>query len=177
MKKGIHGLLLLALAVSSGFAQSEVLQKSDSEFVIRLERLLDHNSQTVYRGLAELPAWWNPSHSHSGEAANLSFELQAGGCFCERWGQSSVEHLRVIYAVDGREVRLEGGLGPLQTMPVNGLMRWRLVPQGEKTALTWEYSVWGNASSQLERLADPVSDVLAEQVQGLADYLNREGSD
>ena len=177
MKKRILGLLLVALTAAPGFAQSEVLQKSDSEFFIRLETVLDHDSQAVYRGLAALPAWWNPSHSHSGEAANLSFELQAGGCFCERWGQSSVEHLRVIYAVDGREVRLAGGLGPLQAMPVNGLMRWRLVPQGDKTALTWEYSVWGSASNQLESLAQPVNDVLAQQVQGLADYMRRRRED
>lgn len=173
MKKTIMGLLLVTLTGGAGLAHSDVVKKSDSEFFIRLEMLLDHNSQAVYRGLAELPAWWNPSHSHSGEAANLSFELQAGSCFCERWGQSSVEHMRVLYAVEGREVRLEGGLGPLQAMPVSGLMRWRLVPQGEKTVLTWEYSVWGNASNQLQRLADPVNDVLAQQMQGMADYLSR----
>lgn len=41
-------------------------------------------------------------------------------------------------ALPEREVQLGGGLGPLQAMPVNGLMQWRIVPEGENAALTRE---------------------------------------
>ena len=52
----------------------------------------------LYAALGEIDRWWNGSHSYSGQAANLSLARQAGGCFCERWGNNSVEHARVVYA-------------------------------------------------------------------------------
>ncbi|WP_346839665.1 hypothetical protein [Microbulbifer sp. SAOS-129_SWC] len=161
-------LVLWSLAAS---AAADVLQQSPEGFTLRLERTLPQRSEQVYAGLAALPRWWNPAHSFSGSAANLSIDLRAGGCFCERWKGGSVEHLHVIAALPGREVRLRGGLGPLQQMPVSGLMQWRLVPQGDKTVLTWEYRVWGSAENQLQRIATAVDGVLAEQLTALAQYL------
>ncbi|WP_323843922.1 hypothetical protein [Microbulbifer magnicolonia] len=149
------------------------MSKSPSEFSIRLEQELARDGASIYRGLADLPQWWNPAHSYSGAAENLSMELRAGGCFCEQWKEASVEHLRVIYALPGREVRLSGGLGPLQSMPVSGLMRWRIVPQGDKSLLTWEYRVWGSSANNLDKIAEPVNTVLAEQFKALKDYLEK----
>jgi len=160
--------LLIGLAST---AAADVLQQSPEGFTLRLERTLPRSSAEVYAGLQQLPRWWNPAHSFSGSAANLSLELRAGGCFCERWEGGSVEHLHVIVALPGREVRLRGALGPLQQLPVNGLMQWRIVPQGEKTVLTWEYRVWGNADNQLQRIAGAVDGVLAEQLGALVQYL------
>ncbi|SDZ76879.1 ATPase [Microbulbifer marinus] len=166
----VVGALLLGMA-GAGLSHAEVVTKSAGEFSIKLEQELAQDSAAVYRGLASLPAWWNPVHSYSGSAENLSMELRAGGCFCERWDEASVEHLRVIYVVPGREVRLSGGLGPLQSMPVNGLMQWRIVSLGEKSLLTWEYRVWGSNANNLHVIAEPVNSVLKEQFGALRDYL------
>ena len=38
----------------------------------------------VYAALGEISRWWDPSHTFSKDAANLSIELRSGGCFCER---------------------------------------------------------------------------------------------
>ncbi|WP_237060746.1 hypothetical protein [Microbulbifer sediminum] len=160
-----------AFALACASPSAEVLHSEGGEFAIRNEVDLDVPSEEVFAGLAALPQWWSADHSYSGDADNFSFDLAAGGCFCERWGGASVEHLRVIYSVPDREVRLRGGLGPLQGLPVNGLMRWRIVPRGAGATLTWEYRVWGAASNQLDRIAGPVDQVLGQQLSSLAGYL------
>lgn len=170
--KSIAACTALLLGVTgSGACSAEVVSQSAGEFSIKLEQELTQDSATIYRGLASLPAWWNPAHSYSGSAKNLSMELRAGGCFCERWEQASVEHLRVIYALPDREVRLSGGLGPLQSMPVNGLMQWRIVPLGDTSLLTWEYRVWGSEANNLDKIAEPVDTVLKEQFESLREFL------
>ncbi|MFI2810266.1 MULTISPECIES: hypothetical protein [Microbulbifer] len=169
-----NGAAAWALAFASAAPTAAVLHSESDEFVIRHEVELGVSSDVVFAGLAALPKWWSGDHSYSGDAGNFSFDLAAGGCFCERWGGASAEHLRVIYAVPEREVRLRGELGPLQTMPVSGLMRWRIVPRGSGATLTWEYRVWGAASAQLDRVAAPVDQVLGQQLSALAAYLGEE---
>lgn len=50
-----------------------------------------------------IPGWWHPDHSWSGDAANFYFRRGVGGCFCERLPAvdgveaGSVEHLRIIF--------------------------------------------------------------------------------
>ena len=164
-------IITALLSVISVHAVAEVIQQSPTSFTVHIEQILPYSSEEVYAGLESLPGWWSSAHSFSGSAANLSIDLRAGGCFCEHWDGGSVEHLRVIAALPGREVRLRGGLGPLQKMPVDGLMQWRIVPQGDKAVLTWEYRVWGGEENQLQRIAAPVDSVLAEQFLSLTRYL------
>ncbi|WP_193165378.1 ATPase [Microbulbifer hainanensis] len=159
------------LSAISVHAPADVVQQSPTGFTVHIEQTLPYSNEQVYAGLGDLPGWWSSAHSFSGSAANLSIDLRADGCFCESWQGGSVEHLRVIAALPGREVRLRGGLGPLQKMPVDGLMQWRIVPQGEKSVLTWEYRVWGGEANQLQRIAAPVDSVLSEQFLSLTRYL------
>jgi hypothetical protein len=54
-------------------------------------------------------------HTFSRNAANLSLELHAGGCFCERLkNDGSVQHMQVVYVAPGEALRLRGALDPLQ---------------------------------------------------------------
>jgi uncharacterized protein YndB with AHSA1/START domain len=79
----------------------------------------------VYAVFGEVGHWWDSSHTFSRDAANLSMELRAGGCFCERLKDGgSVQHLQVVYAAPGQELRLRGALGPLQTEGVDGTLSW-----------------------------------------------------
>ncbi|KUJ80218.1 ATPase [Microbulbifer flavimaris] len=164
-----------ALALTSpGEGYAEVIQQADSSFTIRFEESVAADNAAVYRALGQLPEWWSADHTYSGAAENLSMELRAGGCFCERWEDSSVEHLRVIFAREDREVRLAGGLGPLQSLPVNGLMHWRITPAESGAVLTWEYQVWGAPGLNLAPLAGPVEQVLGQQLQGLKAFLDKQ---
>ena len=69
------------------------------------------------------------THTVSKDAANLSLELRAGGCFCERLKDGgSVQHLQVAYTAPWAGLRLRGALGPLQMEGVDGALAWRISP-------------------------------------------------
>ncbi|WP_237068277.1 hypothetical protein [Microbulbifer guangxiensis] len=175
LKSGwLMSLAALALLPLGG-PRAEVVHSAGASFSIRFEESIPRNNTEVYRALGRLPEWWSRDHTYSGDTANLSMELRAGGCFCERWNDSSVEHLRVVFALQDREVRLRGGLGPLQSLPVNGLMQWRITPaESGGSILTWDYQVWGAPGANLEPLAGPVEQVLGEQLKSLKAFLERD---
>ena len=88
----------------------------------------------------------------SRDAANLSMELRAGGCFCERLKDGrSVQHLQVVYAAPGEGLRLRGALGPLQMEGVDGTLSWTLKPAEGGTSLTQSYVVGGYIRSGMEQ--------------------------
>lgn len=87
--------------------------------------------------------WWSGEHTYSGDAANLSFALQAGACFCERWQDNAVEHGRAVMLMRDRLVRLSAALGPLQNKAVNGVLTFLLKADEGGTSLTVGYRVDG----------------------------------
>ena len=99
-----------------------------SRNVVRIERSIED----VYGALTEgVGKWWNPDHTYSGDAKNMSFEATAGGCLCEQLpGGGSVEHMHVVFVEPRKTLRLSGGLGPLQEMAVNGAMTFQLEASG-----------------------------------------------
>lgn len=85
---------------------------------------------------------------------------------CETWDGGASVHLNVVRVEEGRLLRLQGGLGPLQARPVTGLLDWRLEPGDEGgTSITLAYHVAGVAGGDW---ADPVDGVLALQLGRLA---------
>ena len=105
---------------------------------------------------------------------------QAGGCLCERLpGGGSVEHMRVVFADTNKELRLAGGLGPLQTMAVDGSMVFRLRPfdqaakKPKTTTLEYSYLVGGNSTSALEAMAAPVDAVQLQQLTRLKHWVEQ----
>lgn len=122
---------------------------------------------------AEVAKWWDPAHSHSGDASNFSMQLEAGGCFCERLpGGGVVEHLRVVFVRPGSLLRLAGGLGPLQTMGVAGSMEFRLESRGdEQTLLKYKYVVGGYYVDGLDSIAELVDQVQLGQLLRLKRYV------
>lgn len=167
-------LPLLAAALSfalAGPAAAEATQVSTSGFLVSVRHELKAPPPRVYAALGELERWWNAAHSYSGQAANLSLSRQAGGCFCERWSGNAVEHARVVMALEDRTLRLEGALGPLQALAVNGVLTFGLAPKDGGTALVVTYRVAGNDGSALQQLAGPVDSVISEQVRRLVAYV------
>lgn len=162
----------LALAMSSG-AHSEVRSSSASGFEVQSVRTVKASPADTYKMLGRIGEWWNPSHSYSGKATNLSLATNAGGCFCERLDDGgSVEHMRVVQARPGKLLRLQGGLGPLQGEGVSGTLTWTLkaVPGG--TEISQNYIV-GYFRGGGEKLAAPVGQVLEEQLGRLKARLER----
>jgi uncharacterized protein YndB with AHSA1/START domain len=125
----------------------------------------------LYRAIANPARWWNPLHSFSGSAANLSIDPRAGGCFCERLKDGgSVQHMTVVYAAPGKALRLRGTLGPLQNEGVEGALTFALTPGKDGTQLDVSYIVGGYLRKGPETWAPIVDEVLDEQVQRLKRY-------
>jgi uncharacterized protein YndB with AHSA1/START domain len=119
----------------------------------------------------EVDRWWDPEHSYSGEAANFSLDAVPGGCFCERWSTGAVEHMRVLYVERPRVLRLEGALGPLQSIGAIGHMEFILEAEEGGTRLRYRYAVGGYSSGGLDTLAEAVDQVQLGQLERLKRYV------
>ena len=171
--KGLPIRALLALAaLACPAAQAELTAQSPAGFTIVHRAEVQAPPERVFGAIGEIGRWWNGAHTYSGNAANLRLDMDAGGCFCERWDGGSVEHLRVVSVGRGKLVRMLGGLGPLQMLPVNGVLTIEVSPAAEgRTALAWTYRVSGPADAGLQEWAAPVDRVIGEQASRLAAYV------
>lgn len=160
--------ILAALALPAAAATSEV---SPSGFLVSLREEVDGDPQRAWAALVEPARWWSSTHTYSQDAANLTLEARAGGCWCEAWKGNSVQHGRVLYALPGRALRIEGAFGPLQAMAVNAVLTFKLEPAGARTAIVVTYRVGGSPDAGLDKLAAPVDATMGEQVKRLAEVL------
>lgn len=158
---------LLAIAVAAGPARADVTESSPSSFLISAEAEVAAAPDAVWVALPQVSRWWSGAHTYSGDAANLSLDLQPGGCWCERWGEGqAIEHMRLVLMMEHGGVstlRLVGGLGPLQEMGVSGVLTFTVAPGASGARITMTYRVAGDPSLQLDRLAPLVDMVLMEQ--------------
>ena len=169
----IRGLasLMFALGVV-GPAAAEVKSAAPNGFEVATTLMIAAPPDRVYSAFGEIGHWWSSSHTFSRDAANLSLELRAGGCFCERLKDGgSVQHLQVVYAAPGQGLRLRGALGPLQMEGVDGTLAWTLKPVEGGTSVTQSYVVGGYIRSGMEQWAPRVDRVLDEQLQRLKNFV------
>ena len=164
-------ILLVAAMTGAPAARAETSGVSPAGFVVRLHRDIAAAPHKVYVTLGQIGSWWNSAHTWSGNASNMSLDMRAGGCFCERWGGNSVVHGQVTFVQQDAVLRMQAGLGPLHAMAVNGVLTFTTKAAGEKTALDLTYRVAGNADSGLDQLASAVDKVLDEQLTRLASLI------
>jgi uncharacterized protein YndB with AHSA1/START domain len=163
----------LSLApIFAGTVQAEVKSLTSNGFEVLNTLTIEAPPERVYAALGEIGHWWSSSHTFSRDSANLSIELRAGGCFCERLKDGgSVQHLIVVYAAPGQGLRLRGALGPLQAEGVDGALGWSLKPTEGGTSVTQSYVVGGYLRSGMEQWAPKVDNVLHEQLDRLKRYV------
>jgi len=169
MRAIIIPCIVCLLASGAAFAESSAV--SPSGFLVTHRHEVRASPQQVYEAIGRIGQWWNEVHTYSGHAANLSLDLAAGGCFCEKWEGNSVQHAQVISARRGSLVRMQGGLGPLQPLPVNAILTFAMAAAGDKTQLTVTYNIAGNANAGLDKLAGPVDTVIGEATDRLVAYV------
>ena len=169
----IRGLVPLILVLAaSGPVAAEVKSAAPNGFEVVSMATISASVDRVYSALGEVGRWWSPSHTFSRDAANLSMELRAGGCFCERLKDGgSAQHLQVVYAAPSEGLRLRGALGPLQMEGVDGTLSWTLKPAEGGTNVTQSYVVGGYIRSGMEQWAPRVDRVLDEQLQRLKSFV------
>ena len=169
---------LLLIPAASTPAKAEVVARSEQGFVVRHEAIVPADALASWKALIEPAKWWSSAHTFSGDAANLSLDIAAGGCFCENLPapktqpraspRGSVEHLRVLYAERARLLRLTGALGPLQSEAVQGKLTVTLTPGEAGTTIKFEYVVGGYMRFKTEQIAPAVDMVLGQQLASLA---------
>ena len=163
--------LLLATGLA-GSAEAEVKSVAPSGFEIVETMTIHAPPEQVYAALGKIGQWWSSSHTFSHDASNLSLDLKAGGCLCERLKDGgSVQHLIVVYAAPGEGLRLRGALGPLQMEGVDGTLAWALKPSEGGTNLTQSYVVGGYIRSGMDNWAPKVDGVLHEQLDRLQRFV------
>ncbi len=160
-------LVVFVLSCFSGLAAAEVSQSDANSFTVNYRLIVPVGADAAYREILHPARWWSSEHTWSGNARNLSIEPKAGGCWCERWPDGEVEHARVIYIERNKRLRLSGGFGPLQAMPVTAIMDFAITPGKDGSQIDVSYKVAGPASAALDQLAPAVDGVLGAQMESL----------
>jgi len=164
-------LVTLALLALSAPAGAEVVTASSNGFEIRQTVPLVVKPEVAFAAFANLPAWWNPEHSYSGKAQNLSLSLVPGGCLCERFpGGGGVEHMRVTYVDPGKRILFTGALGPLLYEATSGVMDVQIKSTAAGSVLTLDYRASGFFNGGAAKLAPLVDQVLGEQLRRYRAY-------
>lgn len=160
--------VILITAALAAPASAKVVADNAAGFAIEHETVIAASPQRVYAVIGQPSRWWSSAHSWSGKAANLTLDLRAGGCFCERLpGGGGVEHARVVMAWPGKLVRMTGALGPLQSEALAATLTWELKPVAGGTEVKLTYVVAGFARTARTALPGAVDGVLGEQLTRL----------
>ena len=169
----IRRYLLGASVLLSAASASSAPQVTPTGFLVKLEANMNAPAAKVYDALVgQIGSWWNPEHTYSHDAKNLSIDARPGGCFCEKLPNGGgIEHLRVVYVAPPQVVRFSGALGPLQASGVTGSMTWKLTGDRDNTRLELSYSVGGFIPGGFEKIAPAVEAMLREQVDRLRTFV------
>lgn len=174
----------LALLVSAP-AAAEVVQSSPTHFVVRDSVTVKAAPKAAWLMLIDPAQWWDDTHTWSGKASNMSLVPQGGGCFCERIPEKespsavglagSAQHMTVVMAEPMKVLRMRGGLGPLQSEPVDGVLT--ITMQADKatggTRLMMEYVVGGHMRFEVAKISKSVDQVMSIQLGRLGEKLGR----
>jgi uncharacterized protein YndB with AHSA1/START domain len=161
--------LAILCAILTSPLRGEVIESTAAGFLARHTAAINAPPATVYAALTDgVGGWWDPAHTFSHDARNLSVDAKPGGCFCERLPDGGgVEHMRVVYASPGKLLRLTGAIGPLQEAALAGTMTWNLLSAGGVTTVELTYAVGGFRAGGFRDLPTVVDGVLRGQLARL----------
>jgi len=167
-------LLLLAAVCAAPPASAEVRTSAPNGFDVASVATVKASPAKVYAAIGEAGRWWDPVHSYSRDpAANMTIELRAGGCLCERIPSGgTVQHLRVELVTPARII-LRGAMGPLKTEGLDGALTFTLTPAGTGTKIEMRYAVGGYMAGGVDKMAAPVDGVIGGLLSRLATYADR----
>jgi uncharacterized protein YndB with AHSA1/START domain len=162
----LHLLGKLVLLMLSAASVESAPQVTPTGFLVKLDANINAPPTKVYDALVgQIGSWWDPEHTYSGDAKNLSIDARPGGCFCEKLPNGGgIEHARVIYIAPREVLRLSGALGPLQASGVAGTLTWKLTSGTDKTRVQLSYNVGGFIDGGFEKIAPAVESVLNDQL-------------
>ena len=177
MKSVLSSAALLMVTSSPAFA--DVKAASDAGFNSVHIATVNATPEEIWKRLIVPKDYWNKAHSWSGSSAGFYIDVQAGGCFCELFQEAdengtlktvgSVEHMRVIFALPGKVLRMQGALGPLQSEAVIGTLTVAMEPAKDNagTRVSFSYVVGGYMRYKVSEIAPAVDKVLGEQFKSM----------
>jgi uncharacterized protein YndB with AHSA1/START domain len=153
--------------------RGEVIETTAAGFSTRNAAVINASPATVYAALTDkVGGWWDPAHTFSHDARNLSVDAKPGGCFCERLPDGGgVQHMGVVYASPGKLLRLTGAIGPLQEAALTGTMTWNLSQAGGGTTVELIYTVGGFRAGGFRDMPTVVDGVLRGQLARLKAFV------
>jgi uncharacterized protein YndB with AHSA1/START domain len=173
---GMHRIglaaVVSALSLSAGAAEAAVVEAQAGGFQVQESVEIAAPPAKVWAALGQVGGWWNGEHSWSQDARNLSLELKPGGCLCEALPNGGgVRHLAVVFVAPGKQLVMEGMLGPLLFSGANGHLVWKLTEKDGHTTLTQTYYVGGYFAGGFDKIAPVVDGVLTDQIDRLKAYV------
>jgi len=162
----------LAFLLIAGGARGAVIEATDQGFAVEETAHIAATPDKVYAGLIHPESWWNPQHTFSGNAANLSLDAKAGSCLCETMPNGgSVQHLVVVFADPGSTLRLRGAMGPFQAQGVDGALTFTLKPADGGTDLVLDNNVGGFVKGGFGKWPEAADGMLSDLAVRLKFYV------
>jgi uncharacterized protein YndB with AHSA1/START domain len=172
LHRALSGTALAFALIVSDRACAEVTDSAPNGFGLRETVHIAATNDKVYAALITPQRWWSSDHTFSHNAANLSLDTRAGGCWCEALPDGgSVEHMIVVFAAPGKLLRLRGALGPFQAMAVDSVLTWTLAPTKDGTDVTLVSTTGGYTPGGLEAISKVADRVLGEQLARLKAFI------
>ena len=164
-------LLAIGLVLVSA-ASGAVVDSAPNGFTVKISVTIQAPPDEVYKKVVhDIGSWWSPDHTFSRDSHNLSIDDKPMGCWCEKLASGAARHMEVVTAAPGKALVMIGGLGPLQSMAVNGAMSFDFTPEKGATRLDVTYAVGGYLAAGLNTLAAPVDAVLTQQLERLKNFV------
>lgn len=170
LKSTIPAVAAICL-LSATPAAAEVVERHADGFILRFTKTMETSAGDVFLSIQNIGGWWDPAHTYSGDAANLSLSFEPNGCFCETMPDGSLfEHGR-MRRLDDDHLVLDAPLGPLKGRATKADLTFSWPDAGMQVAVTMMFVVEGPG---LGALADPVDEVMAAQFARLVDDVSWE---
>jgi uncharacterized protein YndB with AHSA1/START domain len=158
----------ILLLVATVPAPAAVVDIAANGFTVQVTAHISAPPTKVYATMIKPAHWWDSDHTFSGNAANLTLDAKAGGCWCEKLAEGgSAVHMTVVHVDPGKGLTFRGALGPFQSYAVEGAMTWTLKASGDGTDLSLTYVLGGYFKDGTSQLSKGVDGVLTDQVARL----------
>lgn len=164
LPQGLLKVVGISVALFCTNASAKIVSEDLNNFDLRYEVKVNASLEKLTATFENVGTWWHPDHTFSGDSKNMSFDKKSL-CFCESLENGGfVRHLDWVFYQPGQKARFVGGLGPLQTLPVDGVLTFYFKSESKgESRLTVTYRV-SSSGDRLKGWPKAVHQVLGEQV-------------
>jgi len=150
-------LFATAFVAVAAPAYAEVVSRSADGFTLRFAVGVEAAPEDVVTAVSELPQWWDPAHTYTGDAVNLSMAFEEGGCWCEKLADGTVFEHAVVTGIAADRVTMTAALGPLHDKATKAELTFGSEPENRGRLVTVDFVVEGPG---LGAMADGVNTVM-----------------